>query len=414
MMMRHMMDALEHQMQFDSKALVLRQLVLVVVLSWTFGPCSAADLPRLEPVAAKLSSEKLAAIDGLIATAISEKKMPGCVVLIGRSAGVVSLKAYGNKRVEPETEAMTDDTVFDLASLTKPLATATSIMKLVEGEKLSLDDAVAKHLPDFAVENKEKITILDLLVHRSGMIPDNALKDYLDGPVKAKERLLALKPIAPLGTKFLYSDVNFMILGEIVQRVSGEPVNQFARNNIFAPLEMSETMYLPTEDLRRRSAPTEKRDGRWIQGEVHDPRAFRLDGVAGHAGLFGTARDLARFATDALAGIQHARSRILKQQTWLTMTTPVTIDGTDQKGQPTRDIRGSGWDMRSRYSSNRGTRFSETAFGHGGFTGTVLWIDPGSDLYVIFLSNRVHPAGKGAVNPLAGQICDIVVEARID
>lgn len=412
--MRRMMDALEYSNMQPLPRSLVHQLVLAMVLSWAFDPCSAADLPRLEPATAKLSSEKLAAIDGLIATAISEKKMPGCVVLIGRSAGVVSLKAYGNKRVEPETEAMTDDTVFDLASLTKPLATATSIMKLVEGEKLSLDDAVAKHLPDFAVENKEKITILDLLVHRSGMIPDNSIKDYLDGPVKAKERLLALKPISPLGTKFMYSDVNFMILGEIVQRVSGEPVNQFARNNIFAPLEMSETMYLPTEELRRRSAPTEKRDSRWIQGEVHDPRAFRLDGVAGHAGLFGTALDLAKYATDALAGIQHDRSRILKQQTWHTMTTPVTIDGTDQKGQPTRDIRGAGWDMRSRYSSNRGTRFSETAFGHGGFTGTALWIDPGSDLYVIFLSNRVHPAGKGAVNPLAGQICDIVVEARTD
>ncbi len=408
------MDALEYSnMQPLARSLV-HQLVLAIVFAWAFDPCRAADLPRLEPEAAKLSSEKLAAIDGLIATAISEKKMPGCVVLIGRSAGVVSLKAYGNKRVEPETEAMTDDTVFDLASLTKPLATATSIMKLVEGKKLSLDDTVAKHLPDFAVENKDKITILDLLVHRSGLIPDNAIKDYLEGPVKAKERLLALKPIAPLGTKFMYSDVNFMILGEIVQRVSGEPVNQFARNNIFIPLDMSETMYLPTEELRRRSAPTEKRDGHWMQGEVHDPRAFRLDGVAGHAGLFGSARDLARYATDALAGINDDRSRILKRQTWHIMTTPITIEGADQKGQPIRDFRGAGWDMRSRYSSNRGTRFSEAAFGHGGFTGTALWIDPGTDLYVIFLSNRVHPAGKGAVNPLAGQICEIVVDARID
>ena len=389
-------------------------LVLAAAMSWAFHNSSAADLPRVEPAIAKLSSEKLAEIDGLVATAISEKKLPGCVVLIGRSAGIVSLKAYGNKRVEPETEAMTDDTVFDLASLTKPLATATSIMKLVEEKKLSLDDTVAKHLPDFAVENKEKITILDLLVHRSGMIPDNAIKDYLDGPTKAKERLLALKPVAPLGTKFMYSDVNFMILGEIVQRISGEPVNQFARNYIFMPLEMSETMYLPTEELRQRSAPTEKRDGHWMQGEVHDPRAFRLEGVAGHAGLFGTARDLARYATDALAGIQHDRSRILKRQAWHTMTTPITIEGADQKGQPTQDIRGAGWDMRSRYSSNRGTRFSEKAFGHGGFTGTAFWIDPGTDLYVIFLSNRVHPAGKGAVNPLAGQICEIVVDARID
>ncbi|MFO1040964.1 MAG: serine hydrolase domain-containing protein [Planctomycetaceae bacterium] len=401
-------------MKLPSIVRLCYRLALAFSLSCAIAPGIAADLPQLDTASAKLSPEKLAAIDGLVATAISEKKMPGCVVLIGRSAGVVSLKAYGNKRIEPEAEAMTDDTVFDLASLTKPLATATSIMKLVESGKLSLNDTVAQHLPDFAVENKEKITILDSLVHRSGMIPDNAIKDYLDGPAKAKERLLALKPVAPLGTKFMYSDVNFMILGEIVQRVSGKPVDQFAREHVFLPLEMSETMYLPSEDLRQRAAPTEKRDGHWMQGEVHDPRAFRLDGVAGHAGLFGTARDLARYATDALAGIQHDRSRILKQQTWHTMTTPVTIEGPDQKGQPTRDIRGAGWDMKSRYSSNRGTRFSEKAFGHGGFTGTALWIDPGTDLYVIFLSNRVHPAGKGAVNPLAGQICDIVVDARID
>ena len=409
-----MLGLLEIQMQLPSIVRVCYRLALAFSLSFAIAPCIAADLPQLDSTSAKLNPEKLAAIDGLVATAISEKKMPGCIVLIGRSAGVVSLKAYGNKRVEPEAEVMTDDTVFDLASLTKPLATATSIMKLVESGKLSLNDTVAQHLPDFAVENKEKITILDLLVHRSGMIPDNAIKDYLDGPAKAKERLLALKPIAPLGTKFMYSDVNFMILGEIVQRVSGKPINQFASEHIYLPLKMSETMYLPPEDLRRRAAPTEKRDGHWMQGEVHDPRAFRLDGVAGHAGLFGTARDLARYATDALAGIQHDRSRILKQRTWHTMTTPVTIEGPDQKGQPTRDIRGAGWDMKARYSSNRGTRFSEKAFGHGGFTGTALWIDPGTDLYVIFLSNRVHPAGKGAVNPLAGQICDIVVDARID
>ena len=389
-------------------------LLTVFLLSPIGARCSAADLPRLDPMTARMRPEKLAEIDSLVATAIDEKKMPGCVLLIGRPAGIVWFKAYGNKRVEPESEVMTDDTVFDLASLTKPLATATSIMKLVEQRKLSLDDTVAKHLPDFAAQGKERITILDLMVHRSGLIPDNSIADYSDGPIKAKERLLALTPIAPLGTKFMYSDVNFMVLGELVQRVSGQPVDQFARDQIFSPLDMTETMYLPTDALRQRSAPTEKRDGQWIQGEVHDPRAFRLEGVAGHAGLFGTARDLAKYATDALAGIQHDRSRILKQQTWQTMTTPVTIEGPDSKGRQTRDLRGAGWDIRSRYSSNRGTRFSDQAFGHGGFTGTVLWIDPGTDLYVVFLSNRVHPNGKGLVNPLAGKICDLAVEARME
>ena len=393
---------------------MLRWLVIVVVLAVADVNLLAADLPRLTPAEAGLRAEKLAEIDGLVAAAIADKKLPGCVVLIGRPGGIVWLKAYGDKRLEPEPEAMSDDTVFDLASLTKPLATATSIMKLVEQGKLSVDDPVAKHLPEFAVEGKEAITIRDLLLHRSGLIPDNALADYLDGPLKAKERLLALKPVAVLGTKFMYSDVNFMILGEVVAQVSGVSLNEFARDQLFAPLEMTDTTYLPSEELRRRTAPTEKRNGEWIQGEVHDPRAFRLDGVAGHAGLFGTANDLAKYAVDALAGIDNDTSRILKQETWRAMTASQTIVGADQKGQRTEDIRGLGWDMRSRYSSNRGTKFSASAFGHGGFTGTSLWIDPGTKLYVVFLSNRVHPNGKGVVNPLAGKIGEIAVEALVE
>ncbi len=385
-------------------------ILLIVVYA---SVLAAADLPRLTPAEAGMRADKLAEIDGLVATAIAEKKLPGCVVLIGRPGGIVLLKAYGDKRLEPERAAMTDDTVFDLASLTKPLATATSIMKLVEQGLLSVDDPVAKHLPEFAAEGKDEITIRDLLVHRSGLIPDNALADYLDGPLKAKERFLTLKPVAPVGAKFMYSDVNFMILGEVVARVSGVPLDEFARDQMFAPLDMTETTYLPPEPLRQRTAPTEKRNGESIQGEVHDPRAHRLGGVAGHAGLFGTARDLAKYATDALAGIESDKSRILKQATWRAMTTPQTIVGTDQKGNPTEDIRGLGWDSRSRYSSNRGTKFSPTAFGHGGFTGTSLWIDPGTKLYVIFLSNRVHPNGKGLVNPLAGKIGEITVEALL-
>ena len=378
------------------------------------GILSAAELLRVVPADAGLNADKLGEIDGLVATAIAEKKMPGCVVLIGRPQGIAWLKAYGDKRLEPEREPMTIDTVFDLASLTKPLATATAVMKLVEQEKLSIDDLVSKYLPDFAVEGKDAITIRDLLVHRSGLIPDNAIADYLEGPIKAKDRLLALKPVAPVGTKFMYSDVNFMILGELVARVSEVPLNTFAHKQLFTPLEMTETTYLPGEQLRIRSAPTEKRNGEWIQGEVHDPRAYKLGGVAGHAGLFGTAMDLAKYASDSLAGIENDKSTILKQETWRAMSTPVTIVGTDNKGQRTEDIRGLGWDMQSRYSSNRGTKLSAKAFGHGGFTGTALWIDPGTRLYVVFLSNRVHPNGKGLVNPLAGRIAEISVEARLD
>jgi len=388
---------------------VLWAAVCAAVLSG--GWVAAADLPHLTADEAGLDVEIFSQVDGLVEKAIADKRMPGCVILIGKPEGIVWRKAYGDKRLEPKREAMTEDTVFDLASLTKPLATATSIMKLVEQGKLSVDDAAAKYLPEFGAEGKSDITIRDLLVHNSGLIPDNAIADYADGPLKAKERLMALKPIAPVRTKFMYSDVNFMVLGEVVARVSGKPLNEFARENLFVPLEMSDTMYLPTEPLRKRAAPTENRNGEWIQGDVHDPRAHRLGGVAGHAGLFGTASDLAKYATDALAGLDRDGSRILKQTTWRAMTTPQTIVGTDQKGQRTEDIRGLGWDMRSRFSSNRGTKFSPQAFGHGGFTGTTLWIDPGTQIYVVFLSNRVHPNGKGLVNPLAGKVAELAVDS---
>ena len=392
---------------------MVRRVWLVLFASvCLIGPhLDAADLPQLTPAQGGLNAERLAEIDGLVAMAISEKRLPGCVILIGRPEGIAWLKAFGDKRLEPEREPMTDDTVFDLASLTKPLATATSVMKLVEQGKLSLDEPVTKHIPEFGVEAKEAITIRDLLVHRSGLISDNAMHDYSDGPLKAKERLFALMLSAPIGSKFMYSDVNFMMLGEVVARVSSQPLNEFAYREVFTPLGMSETMYLPTEPLRQRAAPTEQREGRWMQGEVHDPRAYKLGGVAGHAGLFGTASDLARYATDVLAGINHDQSRILKQETWRTMTTGLTIVGTDRQGQPTTDVRGLGWDMQSRYSINRGTKFSSSAFGHGGFTGIAIWIDPDNKLYVIFLSNRVHPNGKGLVNPLAGKIGEIAVEA---
>lgn len=386
-------------------------LAAICTAALSAGWSSAADLPQLTADEAGLDVEILSQVDGLVEKAIADRRMPGCVILIGKPEGVIWLKAYGDKCLEPKREAMTEDTVFDLASLTKPLATATSIMKLVEQGKLSIDDAAAKYLPEFGVEGKEEITIRDLLVHNSGLIPDNAIADYADGPVKARERLMALKPVVPVRSKFMYSDVNFMVLGEIVARVSGKPLNEFARENLFVPLEMADTMYLPTESLRKRAAPTENRNGEWIQGEVHDPRAHRLGGVAGHAGLFGTATDLAKYATDALRGLESDASRILKQSTWRTMTTPQAIIGTDQKGQRTEDIRGLGWDMRSRFSSNRGTKFSPSAFGHGGFTGTTLWIDPGTQIYVIFLSNRVHPNGKGLINPLAGKVAELAVDS---
>ncbi len=324
--------------------------------------------------------------------------MPGCVVCVGRKDEILLLKAYGNKRLEPSIEPMTVDTVFDMASITKPVATATSIMQLIERGKLSLQDKVVSIFPAFGQNEKETITVQDLLLHRSGLIPDNAMSDYLDGPEKAWDRICELKLVAIVGTAFKYSDVNFIVLGKIVEKLSGKSLHEYSQDAIFRPLGMSQTGFLPPPELKALCAPTEQREGRWMQGEVHDPRAYALGGVAGHAGLFSTAEDIAIYAKMMMRQGTSAE-RVLS---------PVTVGTMTQAYSVPSGLRGLGWDKRTSFSVNRGDLLSPSAFGHGGFTGNVLWIDPDLDLFFIFLSNRVHPNGKGSVNPLAGKIANVV------
>ncbi len=361
-------------------------------------------LPHAAPEAAGMDARQLDGIDALVAEGLRNKQMPGCVVMVGRRGKIVFLRAYGCRQVVPAELPMTTDTVFDLASLTKPLATATSVMILVEQGKLRLDDPVSGYIPEFAQQGKKDITVYHLLMHEAGLIPDNALDDYRDGPKTAMDRVCALQPRAKPGQRFIYSDVGYIVLGELVRRVSGRSVHEFSHEQVFAPLGMTETGYLPGEPLRKRAAPTEQREGRWMQGEVHDPRAYCLGGVAGHAGLFSTAEDLAVYAQMMLNAGQYEGLRVLDPKTVAMMTQPRDVPG----GQ-----RGLGWDIRTGYSSNRGESFSPRAFGHGGFTGTSLWIDPELQLFVLFLSNRVHPDGKGAVNPLAGRIGTLAGKAIV-
>ena len=342
-----------------------------------------------------MDGEHLARINQIVAEGIAEKKMPGCVVCIGRRGKIVLLKAYGNKQVQPNEVPMTTDTVFDMASITKPVATATSVMLLVERGQLKLGDKVSAIIPEFAANDKGDLTIRDLLIHQSGLLPDNPVADYEQGWDEALKKICELKLQAPTGTKFIYSDVNYILLGEIIRRVSGQTVHEFSQENIFRPLGMSETGYLPCDELKQRAAPTEQRDGKWIQGEVHDPRSHLLGGVAGHAGLFSTAEDMAIYAQMMIGGGEYAGVRVLSPRTVAVMT---------QGYKVSTGLRGLGWDKRTGYSINRGELLTESAFGHGGFTGTVLWIDPELELFVIFLSNRLHPDGTGLVNPLAGKI----------
>lgn len=362
-------------------------------------------LPRVAPREVGLDAAQLAAIDELVAEGIAQQKMPGCVVLVARRGKIALLKAFGDRALMPQRRPMTTDTLFDMASITKPVATATSVMLLIEQGKLALEDTAAKHWPEFGRHGKERITIRQLLTHQGGLIPDNALADYENGFEQAMQRVCELKLQSEPGTKFAYSDVSFIVLGELVRRLSGKDVNAFSHERVFGPLGMTETSYLPPPSLAPRAAVTQQRDGHWMQGEVHDPRAHLMGGVAGHAGLFSTAEDLAVYAQMVHGGGEYGGVRVMKPETVALMATPQRVSS---------GLRALGWDMRTGYSSNRGQGFSARAIGHGGFTGTVLWIDPELELTFIFLSNRVHPDGKGLVNPLAGKIGSAVAQAIVD
>jgi uncharacterized protein YbbC (DUF1343 family) len=360
-----------------------------------------------EPPAASLGIDttRLARIDGMVEEAIAAGETPGCVVCIGRRGGIAWLAAYGDRQIEPTREPMTADTIFDLASITKPVATATAIMLLVEDGAVRLGDRISLHLPEFTGKGKESLTLHHLLTHQSGLIADNPLADYEQGPDEAWHRICGLDLVAAPDSKFIYSDVNFIVLGRLVERLSGRSLAEFTRDRVFAPLGMTDTGYQPAAELRSRCAATERRDGVWLRGEVHDPRAWKLGGVAGHAGLFGTAGDLARYARAMLGGGLLDGRRVMAPATLATMVRPVRLPG--------GGVRGLGWDERTGFSSNRGDLLSPAAFGHGGFTGTSLWIDPGLDMFVIFLGSRLHPDGKGTVNPLIGRIASVAAGAIV-
>jgi len=365
-------------------------------------------LPLVAPEAQGISAEAFARIDEAVRTALDRGAAPGVVIVVVHKGAVVFRKAYGNRSIEPEKTPMLPDIVFDLASLTKPIATATSIMLLFEQGKLKPSDPVAKYLPAFRRKETERITIEQLLTHTSGFIADNPVADYGDGVPKSWERLFALTPVAPPGSKFTYSDMNYVFLGKIVETVSQTPLDVFAHKNIFAPLGMNETAYKPQGKLKERAAPAELRAGAWMVGEVHDPRAFALGGVAGHAGLFSTADDLAVYAQMLLSAGSYDGKQILKSNTVKEMTAPRKVPLAGGK----TGLRTYGWDMDTPYSKNRGTGFPVgISFGHTGFTGTSVWIDPQSQSAAIFLSNKVHPHNKGNVTALRGQVATIVAEA---
>lgn len=395
-------------------------LLLVVFVAQSF----ASDLPVAAPAGVGMSAERLARIDAAVGEAIARKETPGAVVLAARRGRIVWRKAYGERAVEPQREPMTTDTIFDAASLTKVVATATSIMILVERGQVRLSDPVSRYLPEVKDEGRERITIEQLLTHRAGYAPDFDLGEQWTGYDEAMKRLARERLQNPAGTRFVYSDIGFIALGEVVRRVSGETLDVFARKNIYEPLGMRDTGFNPRAALRPRIAPTERRraqaaylggkpeaagaDGeRWLRGEVHDPTAFRMSGVAGHAGLFSTADDLAIYCQMILNGGTYGGVRILSPLGVAAMTRPRAV--TEEGG-----ARGLGWDIASSFSANRGDLFPPGSFGHTGFTGTSLWLDPASETFLVFLSNRVHPDGKGDVGALRGRVASIVASSLMD
>jgi uncharacterized protein YbbC (DUF1343 family) len=342
-------------------------------------------------------------IDLTMARAIHEKKIPGGVLWIGHDLKSWQ-KSYGLRAVQPKGEAATVGTIYDTASLTKVLATTPSILILAERGMLELNASVSKYIPAFAGEGREAVTLHHLLTHTSGLRPGLSLRENWHGSAAAIN-LACHESLQQLpGKKFTYSDINFILLGEIVRRVSGKPLDEFAKEEIYLPLKMRDTGFNPATFRQTRIAPTEKVDGQMLRGKVHDPTARRMGGVAGHAGVFSTASDLARFAGMILAEGQLDGARILSKQSVQLMTSVQTPTGM-------RDKRGLGWDIHTGYSSPRGNLSTNQSFGHTGFTGPSLWIDPSTRSFWILLTNRVHPEGRGAVVPLRRTLGTLAVEA---
>jgi len=340
---------------------------------------------------------RLSQVDSVIQKAIDDHEIPGAVLLIGHDGQVVYRKAYGMRSLEPSRTPMTVSTVFDMASLTKVVATTTAAMQLVQQGKLRLNDPVVKYIPEFGQNGKNDITVRDLMTHYSGLPPSLDLKSPWAGRETGYSMAFGITPIAPPESKFVYSDVDYIVLGAIVERVVRTPLDSYCAQSIFVPLGMTKTTFRPPPAWLPEIAPTEYDErGQMLSGVVHDPTVRRMGGVAGQAGLFSTADDLARFAQALLSG-----SPVLASPAIEKMTTP-------QQPANGSTLRGLGWDIDSPLSHNRGELLPVGSFGHTGFTGTSLWIDPTTNTYLILLTNAVHPRGQGSAVSLRSKVATAV------
>jgi uncharacterized protein YbbC (DUF1343 family)/CubicO group peptidase (beta-lactamase class C family) len=351
-------------------------------------------------------ASRLAVLDPIVNDAIAQQQIPGAVLIVGHDGQVVYRKAYGSRAIEPRREQMTVDTIFDCASLTKVIVTTTAIMQLWEQGKFRMSDPVAKYLPEFAQNGKQDITIRQLLIHYSGLGPDLDLTKPWEGKETAYRMAFEVTPERSPGAVFVYSDINFVVLEALVERLSGESLDEYADKHIFGPLDMKETRFVPPHSWEPRIAPTEDDENHHLlRGVVHDPTARRMGGVAGNAGVFCTADDLAIFAQALLDGGRN----ILTPATVAKMTAPQQpVNGTA--------VRGFGWDIDSPLSTNRGELLPVGSYGHTGFTGTSLWLDPTTKTYIVLLTNAVHmnvvpPKEKGSAVALRTKVATAVAAA---
>lgn len=361
----------------------------------------ARGLPEVEPETVEMSAARLSEIERVVNQAIAAGKLPGAVVIVGRRGKIVYRRAFGQRALEPAAEQMTVDTIFDLASLTKPLATAPSVMLLVEQGRLRLSDPLGLYFPELEDPAARQVTVQELLTHTSGYGSGlDRTRDW-QGLLGAVGELSREVLRHPPGTHFEYSDINYIALGLLVQRIAGQPLDQFAARHLFGPLRMTHAGFGPR--IEPNVAPTELRGTVVLRGVVHDHVAARMGGVGGHAGLFATADDVALFAQMLL----DQGGGVLSPASVARMTRPVVVSTSGH-------TRGLGLDIDSPYSANRGELFPRGSFGHTGWTGTSLWVDPTSEMFVVFLSNRVHPDGKGDVTPLRARVATLAAGAATD
>lgn len=379
----------------------------------------AQPLPRTTPLQAGMDPKKLANADAIINNAIKTGEVPGAVLAVVRDGKMVYLKAYGNKSVLPEVKKMDVNTVFDMASVSKSIGTTLSFMQLIEQGKVRLTDNVANYIPGFKgyidpETGKEiEIRVVDLLTHSSGLPPyapaDELVKRYgSPNPAGLMEYISTCKRDFKPTTKFQYSCLNFITLQNILQNVTGVTLAEYAKKNVFDVLGLKHTMYNPTGKTLEMCAPTEKqKDGSVLCGKVHDPLARLMnDGNSGNAGVFSNAEDLAIIAAALMNGGSYNGKRILGK---------LTVDTMTRVPEQVKSLgRSLGWDNYSPYASNNGNLFHpEKTFGHTGYTGTSLIIDPTAKISVILLTNRVHPEDKGSVVRLRALVANAVAGAVI-